>query len=136
MVPLPLVLVACGGVDSAAPSAISPTPTTTPTPSPTVTRLEQALNACALDQTYAELGDSNLTLTMDGKGDDDPAGLDVKDIACVMNQLQVTDAVVQHIDQTRALDGMQTDEWPGFKARWTYHPDSGLQIIVQQVATA
>ena len=30
--------------------------------------------------------------------------------------------------ETRALDGMQTDSWGGMTARWTYHPDNGMNI--------
>jgi len=33
-----------------------------------------------------------------------------------------------HINTTRALDGTQSDEWDGYKARWTYHPDAGVRI--------
>jgi|1185.fasta_scaffold41226_2 hypothetical protein len=36
------------------------------------------------------------------------------------------------MDKTRALDGMQTDSWPGYTARWTYQPDDALDIIIQQ----
>ena len=36
--------------------------------------------------------------------------------------------VADHINTTRALDGTQSDEWDGYKARWTYHPDAGVRI--------
>ena len=41
------------------------------------------------------------------------------------------DAVRQHVSTTRALDGQQTDSWTGYTARWTYHPDDGLQMTIQ-----
>ena len=34
------------------------------------------------------------------------------------------------INSTRALDGMQTDSWHDITARWTYHPDDGLDITL------
>jgi len=34
---------------------------------------------------------------------------------------------------TRALDGRQEDSWPGYTAAWSYHPDSGLRMIIRAV---
>jgi hypothetical protein len=45
--------------------------------------------------------------------------------------LKVPQAVRSHMEQTRALDGRQTDTWPGFTASWTYHPEQGLDVVVQ-----
>jgi hypothetical protein len=35
------------------------------------------------------------------------------------------------MEQTRALDGRQQDTWGGYTASWSYHPDSGMELIVQ-----
>jgi len=51
--------------------------------------------------------------------------------ACVFDKLGVPDAVRQHVSTTRALDGQQTDSWTGYSARWTYHPDDGLQMTIR-----
>ena len=40
--------------------------------------------------------------------------------------------VVSHIDSTRALDGQQVDEWDGISARWTFHPESGLHLVLRE----
>ncbi len=50
---------------------------------------------------------------------------------CVFDRLGTPDAVRQHVSTTRALDGQQTDSWPGYSARWTYHPDDGLQMTIR-----
>lgn len=50
---------------------------------------------------------------------------------CVFTKLSVPDAVRQHVATTRALDGQQTDSWSGYTARWTYHPDDGLQMTIR-----
>jgi len=50
---------------------------------------------------------------------------------CVFDHLAVPDAVRQHVNTTRALDGQQTDSWSGYMARWTYHPDDGLQMTIR-----
>ncbi|WP_269142641.1 hypothetical protein [Georgenia yuyongxinii] len=32
---------------------------------------------------------------------------------------------------TRALDGRQTAEWDGVVATWSFHPDDGLDVILE-----
>ena len=54
-------------------------------------------------------------------------------MTCVLDHLGTPDAVREHISSTRALDGQQTDSWPGYAARWTYHPDDGLQMTIRTV---
>jgi len=49
----------------------------------------------------------------------------------VFDHLGVPDAVRQHVATTRALDGQQTDSWTGYSARWTFHPDNGLQMTIR-----
>jgi phosphatidylethanolamine-binding protein (PEBP) family uncharacterized protein/LysM repeat protein len=51
-------------------------------------------------------------------------------LTCVLANLDVPARVVSHIDQTRALDGLQEDSWGDYNAQWTYHPDSGLTITI------
>lgn len=52
-------------------------------------------------------------------------------MTCVLDHLGTPAAVRDHIGSTRALDGQQTDTWPGYAARWTYHPDDGLQMTIR-----
>lgn len=54
----------------------------------------------------------------------------------MLEQLDAPDYVTQHIESTRALDGMQTDEWDDMKARWTYHPDDGLSLTLIDQSTS
>ena len=49
---------------------------------------------------------------------------------CVLESLEVPQRVVEHIQQTRALDGTQTDSWDDYQARWTFHPDSGVSLTI------
>jgi hypothetical protein len=37
-------------------------------------------------------------------------------------------AAITTIPTTRALDGMQSAEWGGLAAQWTYHPDTGMNL--------
>lgn len=59
-------------------------------------------------------------------------GMSTDTMTCVLNSLNVPDAVRQHISTTRALDGQQTDVWDDFTARWTYYPDDGLQMTIRE----
>ena len=54
------------------------------------------------------------------------------DIRCVLAELEAPSSTWAKIGDTRALDGRQEDDWPGFKASWTYHPDSGLNILIER----
>lgn len=54
----------------------------------------------------------------------------VKDVACVLAGLKAPQHIYNLIDATRALDGMQSESWGDYVARWTYHPDNGLTIVI------
>lgn len=49
---------------------------------------------------------------------------------CVYNKLKMPSWVVARIGSTRAIDGEKTARWRGYKAFWTYHPESGLNMTV------
>ena len=57
-------------------------------------------------------------------------GKSVKDVACVLAGLKAPQHIYSLIDATRALDGMQSESWGDYVARWTYHPDNGLTIVI------
>lgn len=100
------------------------------------TKLAQALADCNVTSgSSAALGDAGKTLTLDGQGKKDSAsvGLSVSDEACILNAVHVSDAIISEMDSTTAMMGRQQGEWDGFKATWTYHPDNGLDVIIQDV---
>ena len=53
-------------------------------------------------------------------------GMDV--LVCMIEATAMPARVVSHLEGTRALDGMQEDTWDAWSARWSYHPDSGVDI--------
>ena len=95
-------------------------------------RLEKAADTCNL-MTLLIVGDEGktLTLTTAGKSGKSASYTDIEDVACVLAQLEVPGYVVSHIDSTRALDGQQVDKWDGISARWTYHPEAGLHLVLR-----
>jgi hypothetical protein len=55
----------------------------------------------------------------------------ISDIACVLLALDVPDSLITRIDNTRGVDGWQTDVWNGNKATWAYDAMNGLTLIVE-----
>lgn len=78
------------------------------------------------------VGDKGTSITIDTKGEDDSNGASFDDAACILTGLEVPDAVISQIDSTRSLDGRQSASWEGVDASWTYHPDSGMKLILTQ----
>lgn len=75
--------------------------------------------------------DKGRSLTLEADGEADGLGSDtIEDVSCVLDAISAPDYVRQNINSTRALDGQQEDSWAGVRARWTYHPDTGLQITL------
>ncbi len=66
------------------------------------------------------------------EGDEPGTGdLGLGDIVCVLSELDVPDSVITKMDSTTSLDGRQEDEWAGIEASWKYHPDNGLDVVLE-----
>lgn len=93
--------------------------------------LDVAFEECAFDDAEgATLADEGKTLILDTKGEDDFFGLDYIEAICVYDALEVPSRVINQIGATRALDGRVTDSWDVFTATWSYHPNSGLDLMI------
>lgn len=66
------------------------------------------------------------------QGAKDRTGVPLDGLACIAVELGMTRAVVAHLDRTNALSGEQQDAWPGYTARWTFHPDDGVNMTIQK----
>lgn len=91
---------------------------------------EAALEACD-SPLWATLGDDGDTLVLDMEGDES-VGMNITDTVCILTELDVPQSVISRMDNTRALDGVQTAEWDGVTASWSYHPDDGLDMILER----
>jgi hypothetical protein len=91
--------------------------------------LQLAADRCDVD---GAVGDGGSSLELDMEGEDLGSGvLSYTDVACVLQELDVPDSVVSKMDSTRSIDGRQTEDWDGIEANWTYHPDDGLDVILE-----
>ncbi|MCW3817887.1 hypothetical protein ONA91_25895 [Micromonospora sp. DR5-3] len=106
---------------------------TSPTPTPLAEQkspLTLAKEKCGTSLAdYAVLGDGGGTLTLHGDGKES-SGLSFSTLECYWSELKMPDSVKQEVLATRALDGRQSGDWDGIHASWSYHPDSGLQMVI------
>ncbi|KGJ82784.1 hypothetical protein GY21_00025 [Cryobacterium roopkundense] len=93
--------------------------------------MTDATQACEVEtDPFIELGDEGQSLSMQTDGEESP-GADVADVVCVLGELEIPDSVLTRISSTRALDGRQTATWSDYSASWGYHPDNGLDIVIE-----
>jgi hypothetical protein len=96
-----------------------------------VTKAQPIEDAVAKCKTHAQPEDEGHTLTIRNASAEENPGPDAWGSAeCVLAFLKAPSRVMDHIGQTRAMDGTQTDSWEQFTARWTFHPDHGTNITI------
>jgi hypothetical protein len=54
---------------------------------------------------------------------------------CVLEELDAPASTVSLVESTNSTMGRQTDSWDGFEASWSYHPDSGLDMTIEQLGS-
>lgn len=74
--------------------------------------------------------DKGRSLEMSTSGNDS-TGTTITTVVCILTELEAPESLYSRIESTRALDGTQEASWDGYWASWTYHPDNGLNIIVE-----
>ena len=117
---LALIAAACVAVSYWSATASGPG-VTAPTRGP----MEQVAASCGVSA--ASDGQS---ITMRTAGAKTTGGRSIKDVACVLVGLKAPQHIYSLIDATRALDGTQSESWGDYVARWTYHPDNGLTMVI------
>ena len=89
-----------------------------------------AATSCDVEaNAWIVVGDEGQSISMQSKGAES-SGADYADVLCVLDALDVPDSVLSRIDATRALDGRQEGAWNDLTASWGYHPDNGLDIVI------
>lgn len=96
------------------------------------TTLEQAKQECAEETDAVRVGDDGQSMVISRVAADENPGADLFELTCILSVVEMPDAAVSQLDSTRALDGRQDASWDDFTASWTYHPNSGLELILQE----
>ena len=95
------------------------------------TAIADATETCDVaSSSYITVGDGGQSLAMQSEGEE-ALGAEYADIVCVLDQLDVSDSVTNRISSTRALDGRQSAAWDDYSASWGYHPDHGLDMVIE-----
>ncbi len=103
--------------------------------------LAEAVTGCYLDaQEGVELVDGDRSLLIDTAGQDQiidaliagttATGATLEDLGCVLGQTGAPQAVIAEMNATRALDGRRTGSWDDITASWSYHPDTGMDLVL------
>ena len=94
---------------------------------------EWVQSKCDEPHSGTKVADAGKTLVVDTLGEEDATGADPSTVKCILSRLKTPTAVIARMDSTRALDGQQQDQWEGFTASWTSHPDHGMDLILRKV---
>lgn len=92
-----------------------------------------AVENCGMDSAGYTILDEGAAIELDTKGEDffDTGTEDYTAYTCMLSELGVPESTQQKIGRTRALDGTQSDSWGGLKASWSYHPDNGANVLIE-----
>ena len=85
-----------------------------------------------LDSRYATLGYDSSYLTIDTNPldiDDYSDDEAITALVGTISLLNLPDSLVEKMGQTRALDGMQSENFGDIEVSWTYHPNNGLEVM-------
>jgi len=98
------------------------------------TPIEEAVEACVYGSGEIEgvrIADEGQSLLINGQGEDEITGANIFDTFCLLNEIELPDSVISRMDSTSSLSGQQEATWNDYTAYWTYHPDNGLDIIIE-----
>ena len=130
----------CGGDGE---NAEQPEPEPTPATAAAVEELEEAAAICGNRRYGNEFGPKDQlvkgsdvitmegnALVLDGYGDQFvsvPAG------ACVLGSIDTPATTMSKVESTTSMMGRQTDTFGDYELTWSYHPDNGLDLIIEVV---
>lgn len=92
-------------------------------------QMQDAVDECSLTRGSYTLLDEGAALEFSGAGL--LGGADPDKVFCVLHELGAPESIESKIGKTRSLDGTRSAVWEGFAAEWTYHPDDGLNLLVE-----
>ncbi|KQY56711.1 hypothetical protein [Nocardioides sp. Root140] len=97
----------------------------------TQTDLESAYEACsnADESETLTLADEGMSLIVATESEYGP----VAGLACILLELDTSEAVVASMDSTTAMMGVQEADDGSIHYQWSYHPDNGINMVITDV---
>jgi hypothetical protein len=124
------VLVLLAGLGVGAFLYLRPDPTPAASAPPGHTALYVGWQHCG---SPGDMTDAEHTLFLDLEGARPNSGrLTLTNLRCVLTGLDAPSHVTVRMNQTRAIDGRETDTWASLEASWTYYPDDGLDVLIKE----
>jgi hypothetical protein len=92
------------------------------------TKFADSVKTCGqTTSSYAALDESGKGLFLDGAGENGQ-GLSTADEVCFLQTLKIPTSVLNRMDNTTSLMGVQTATVEDMQLEWSYHPTNGLDI--------
>lgn len=85
---------------------------------------------CSLSDDQKSLSIDTNPFNFDADDYSDESGL--KMIQTANSMLDLPDALFDRMIRTRAIDGVQSEEYGKIKVTWSYHPDNGLEVVYEK----
>ncbi|QYM76918.1 hypothetical protein [Leucobacter luti] len=96
------------------------------------TQFKDAADECLIGRdAYTVMDDGN---SIEFSGATLSYGASGEEVFCFLKELEAPESLETKIGQTRSLDGTREATWGDFAAQWTYHPDSGLNLLIERNA--
>ena len=97
------------------------------------TKIKLAFEECSLLEGLNVGLDSNgKGLFLDGKGEEDYSGVSFYKQMCVLEELEMPSTVENKLYNTNSLMGVRSAEWDDISIEWSYHPDSGFNLTINE----
>lgn len=78
--------------------------------------------------------DDGNSYILSGVPDDSPRSADAyQSMLCIVDEVGASEALINRIGSTRALDGQQSRTEDDIEYTWSYHPDSGISFMAELV---
>ncbi|MBT1668552.1 hypothetical protein KK092_04085 [Curtobacterium flaccumfaciens pv. flaccumfaciens] len=101
---------------------------------PPTPRFKTAVSKCDLKgKDGVEYADKGVSLILSTAGEDDLSSdqANILNVMCVLKRVKASAALQDRMLSTRAMDGMQEGDFRGIHASWTYHPDNGFNLSLE-----
>lgn len=119
------------GVAVSATSGSNVAETATPTKAPESEVFASAVKTCGASRSDAVVNDHGESMTIDTQGEEDYRGISTDELFCIVQALGAPRAVVSHMEQTTSMDGRQEESWDGVTMSFSYHPDRGMDAVLE-----